>query len=305
MRFVLLGMTDGHAFLRSRRFRRCAGSSLYLAPEVTPLRASLAGYGLEADIWSAGVCAFVLLCGEHPFTADSEDELLGRLAAAPALSLDARAWASVSPQGRDFVARLLRAAPGERPSAAAALRHAWLAPPAPQQRGAGVDEREEVGMIPDGGGDVGADGADVVLRHGSGWRGGVARVVPLSARQQPPAALPPAEDNSAAPATPTTPTASQPLLLTVVGHRISVGSGDAARALISAVRARFPRRAVRARAPAAPPEAEQQRRVGVVVVAEEAPAEDAAPPASPGGSERRWRCGCAVAAADAQEEEHG
>jgi hypothetical protein len=289
------------------------GSTLYLAPEVTPLRASLAGYGLEADVWSAGVCAFVLLCGEHPFTADSEAELLHRLAAGPTLSLDARAWASVSPAGRDFVARLLRAAPGERPSAAAALRHAWFAPqppPSPPRRATGEDEREEVDMIAGGArdNDAGADAGGDGLRRG-GWRGVVVRVVPLAARQPalPPSAPPPAEDYSAAPAAP----AAEPSLRFA---RISHSGSDAARALIRAVRARFPRRDARRRDATVQPQPEQQQQPTVeAVVAAEAPAEDA--PAADGAAsttlpgDRRWCFGCAAGcscdapAADAPEQE--
>ena len=98
----------------------------YLAPEVTPLRAPLAGYGLAADIWSAGVCLHVMLAQSYPFTAPTDIALLRLLAGSPQLRLDSEVWATVSPQARDLVARMLSPAPAARPSALQALQHDWF-----------------------------------------------------------------------------------------------------------------------------------------------------------------------------------
>ena len=103
------------------------GSVYYMAPEVSPMRSSLFGYGLSADLWSAGVCAYAMLAAEFPFSAATDGELLLGLSQGPELVLDAPPWARVSPQCRDLVARLLRPTAQLRPTAAAALRHDWCA----------------------------------------------------------------------------------------------------------------------------------------------------------------------------------
>jgi serine/threonine protein kinase len=97
----------------------------YPAPEVTPPRSGLQGYGLAADLWSAGVCAFVMMCGQYPFQAADETQLMALLHRGPAVCMDHAAWARVSPAGRDLVARLLRVDAEARPTAAEALEHAW------------------------------------------------------------------------------------------------------------------------------------------------------------------------------------
>ncbi len=102
------------------------GSVFYLAPEVTPLRAPLAGYGLAADIWSAGICLHVMLSSSYPFNAPTDSELVRILSGGPELCMDSEVWAGVSPQARDLVARMLSPAPEQRPTAAQAMRHDWF-----------------------------------------------------------------------------------------------------------------------------------------------------------------------------------
>jgi hypothetical protein len=93
---------------------------------VTPLRAPLAGYGLAADIWSAGICLHVMLSSSYPFNAPTDSELVRILSGGPELCMDSKVWAGVSPQARDLVARMLSPAPEQRPTAAQALRHDWF-----------------------------------------------------------------------------------------------------------------------------------------------------------------------------------
>ncbi len=50
------------------------GTAAYVAPEVIHNSESRTMYdGTKADIWSAGVVLFVLLCGRYPFTGGTVD----------------------------------------------------------------------------------------------------------------------------------------------------------------------------------------------------------------------------------------
>ncbi|KAI6700085.1 hypothetical protein NL676_014409 [Syzygium grande] len=102
------------------RLNDIVGSAYYVAPEVLHR-----AYTSEADVWSIGVIAYILLCGSRPFWARSESGIFRAVLKADP-SFDEQPWPSLSSEGRDFVKRLLIKDPRKRMTAAQALSHPWI-----------------------------------------------------------------------------------------------------------------------------------------------------------------------------------
>ncbi|CAI5533185.1 unnamed protein product [Closterium sp. Naga37s-1] len=99
-----------------------AGSPYYLAPEVLAEK-----YGPEADIWSAGVVLYILLCGLPPFWGTTNDAIFEAIKQAT-LNLVRPPWPSISDEAKDLVVRMLTRNPKKRISAEEILDHPWFAP---------------------------------------------------------------------------------------------------------------------------------------------------------------------------------
>lgn len=97
------------------RLNDIVGSAYYVAPEV--LHRS---YGTEADMWSIGVIAYILLCGSRPFWARTESGIF-RAVLKTDPSFDDAPWPSLSADAIDFVKRLLNKDYRKRLTAAQAL----------------------------------------------------------------------------------------------------------------------------------------------------------------------------------------
>lgn len=83
------------------RLSDIVGSAYYVAPEV--LHRS---YGTEADMWSIGVIAYILLCGSRPFWARTESGIFRAVLKAKP-SFDEEPWPSLSAEAVDFIKKLL------------------------------------------------------------------------------------------------------------------------------------------------------------------------------------------------------
>uniref|UniRef100_A0A2K6FT61 non-specific serine/threonine protein kinase n=2 Tax=Propithecus coquereli TaxID=379532 RepID=A0A2K6FT61_PROCO len=99
------------------------GTPTYVAPEIL----SEKGYGLEVDMWAAGVILYILLCGFPPFRSPErdQDELfniiqLGHFEFLPPY------WDSISDAAKDLVSRLLVVDPKKRYTAHQVLQHPWI-----------------------------------------------------------------------------------------------------------------------------------------------------------------------------------
>lgn len=103
------------------RLNDIVGSAYYVAPEV--LHRS---YGTEADMWSVGVIAYIILSGSRPFWARTESGIFRAILKIDP-SFDEAAWMTSSSDSIDFVKSLLNKDYRKRLTAAQALCHPWLA----------------------------------------------------------------------------------------------------------------------------------------------------------------------------------
>jgi len=114
------------------RMTRKVGTAYYVAPEV--LRGE--GYGQACDVWSAGVVAYVMLCGRPPFNGVSDRRILKKVRAFTPESacFASERFLQASKQAQQFV-RALMVAEGQRLTAKAACRHPFIAQQEPRKRG--------------------------------------------------------------------------------------------------------------------------------------------------------------------------
>ncbi|XP_039006865.1 CDPK-related kinase 5-like isoform X1 [Hibiscus syriacus] len=118
LKAIDFGLSD---FVRpDERLNDIVGSAYYVAPEV--LHRS---YSTEADVWSIGVIAYILLCGSRPFWARTESGIFRAVLKADPNFIE-EPWPSLSSEAKDFVKRLLNKDPRKRMTAAQALCHPWI-----------------------------------------------------------------------------------------------------------------------------------------------------------------------------------
>lgn len=112
-----------------------AGTPIYVAPEV--LRGE---YGLEVDIWSAGIVAYQLLVGKLPFAGEDGSEVTDEYMKGSAcankdifrailysdLDFSDETWSNLSDDARNLVKSMLDRVADNRPTATEALHHVWI-----------------------------------------------------------------------------------------------------------------------------------------------------------------------------------
>jgi calcium-dependent protein kinase len=101
-------------------FTDIVGSAYYVAPEV--LRRN---YGKEADVWSAGVILYILLCGVPPFWAETEQGIFDAVLHGH-IDFASDPWPQISNGAKDLVKKMLRQNPKERLTAHEVLSHPWI-----------------------------------------------------------------------------------------------------------------------------------------------------------------------------------
>ncbi|KAL2522834.1 CDPK-related kinase 5 [Forsythia ovata] len=102
------------------RLNDIVGSAYYVAPEVLHR-----AYNTEADVWSIGVIAYILLCGSRPFWARTESGIFRAVVKAEP-TYEEQPWPTLSSEAKDFVKCLLSKDPRKRMTAAQAMCHPWI-----------------------------------------------------------------------------------------------------------------------------------------------------------------------------------
>ncbi|KAG9132790.1 hypothetical protein Leryth_014060 [Lithospermum erythrorhizon] len=106
--------------LARERFTDVVGSPYYVAPEVLQKR-----YGLESDVWSAGVIIYILLSGVPPFWAETEAGIFEQVLHGD-LDFASDPWPSISESAKDLLRRMLVRNPRKRLTAHEVLCHPWV-----------------------------------------------------------------------------------------------------------------------------------------------------------------------------------
>ncbi|XP_027266142.1 serine/threonine-protein kinase 33 isoform X2 [Cricetulus griseus] len=97
------------------------GTPIYMAPEVINAHE----YSQQCDIWSIGVIMYLLLCGEPPFLANSEEKLF-ELIRKGELEFEDPVWDSVSESAKNVLKQLMKVDPAHRITAKELLDNQWL-----------------------------------------------------------------------------------------------------------------------------------------------------------------------------------
>ncbi|KAM6169235.1 serine/threonine-protein kinase DCLK3 [Rhynchocyon petersi] len=113
----------GLAKLVVRPIFTVCGTPTYVAPEIL----SEKGYGLEVDMWAAGVILYILLCGFPPFRSpDRDQDELFNIIQLGHFEFLAPYWDSISEAAKDLVSHLLVVDPRKRYTAHQVLQHPWI-----------------------------------------------------------------------------------------------------------------------------------------------------------------------------------
>ncbi|XP_028357382.1 serine/threonine-protein kinase 33 isoform X2 [Physeter macrocephalus] len=97
------------------------GTPIYMAPEVINAH----DYSQQCDIWSIGVIMYILLCGEAPFMASSEEKLF-ELIRKGELHFKDSVWDSISDSAKSVLKQLMKVDPAHRITAKELLDNQWL-----------------------------------------------------------------------------------------------------------------------------------------------------------------------------------
>ena len=82
-------------------------------------------YGTKADVWSAGVIAYVLLSGTMPFGRKNKNDIHVSTMAGK-FAFPSCYWKNVTGDAKDFIRQLLVVSPVQRYSSSQLMQHSWF-----------------------------------------------------------------------------------------------------------------------------------------------------------------------------------
>jgi len=101
-----------------------AGTPYYMAPEVVKNTEPRSGdICKKSDMWSLGVCLFIMLNGQAPFKGASKEAVFDNILAQSKIKFSTP---GMSDEAKDFVLKLLQRDPKNRISVDEALMHRWV-----------------------------------------------------------------------------------------------------------------------------------------------------------------------------------
>lgn len=104
---------------RDQRCHTSCGTRGFICPEM--IKNNGDGYGFESDIWSIGVCTFLMLTGTHPFLTPYKVKTETKI-----LNCDYTFPPNMSSTSKDFIQKILQTNPNNRPSLDSLLKHPFI-----------------------------------------------------------------------------------------------------------------------------------------------------------------------------------
>jgi serine/threonine protein kinase len=113
-------------FGAAEQLSEVCGTPEFQAPEIHSSGSSGGYDGPMVDVFAIGVIGYILLCGYAPWSDSSLMRLQLKIRNGE-YEFDSPSWDCISAEAKDLAALMLSGEPSKRPTAAAALRHPWLA----------------------------------------------------------------------------------------------------------------------------------------------------------------------------------